>query len=56
MDAVGPEAFELGLLMGTKQDSTEEEEIEVYCFHHLLFLEFIAAKFVQTADKVIVIC
>ena len=40
--------------MGTKQDSTEEEEIEVYSFHHLLFLEFIAAKFVQTADKVIV--
>ena len=40
--------------MEIKPESLEEEEEheQVYCFHHLLFLEFIAAKYVATADKV----
>ena len=49
---VGPEAFELGLLMGTESDPREEEESPVYCFHHLLLLEFCAAKYVALLTKV----
>ena len=53
MNAVGHEAFELGLLIEVKAEPQEEEEEgRLYCFHHLLFLEFIAAKYVSTADKV----
>ena len=48
LEAVGPEAFELGLLMGTESDPTEEEETQVYCFHHLLLLEYCAAKYAAT--------
>ena len=50
--AVGPEAFELGLLMGTECDPLEEEQGKVYSFHHLMLLEFVAAKYVITLDDV----
>ena len=52
LEAVGPEAFELGLLMGTESDPTEEDQIQVYYFHHLMILEFVAAKYVATLSKV----
>ena len=52
LEAVGPEAFELGLLMGTESDPTEEEETQVYCFHHLLLLEYTAAKYISVLKRV----
>ena len=52
IQAVGQEAFELGLLMGTESDPLEEEQTQVYCFHHLLLLEYTAARFVSTLPKV----
>ena len=50
---MGNEAFELGLLMGTDSDPTQEEETQIYSFHHLLLQEFVAAKYVATLDEVI---
>ena len=52
LKAVGPEAFELGLLMGTESDPLEEEQTQVYCFHYLLLLEYTAANYVATLSKV----
>ena len=52
LEAVGNEAFELGLLMGTESDPTEEEETQVYCFHHLLLLEYTVAKYISVLRKV----
>ena len=52
MEAVGEEAFELGLLMGTESDPMEEEQLQVYCFHHLLLTQFVASKYVATLDAV----
>ena len=51
MEEVGEEAFELGLLMGTESDPTEEQ-MQVYCFHHLLLAQFVASKYVATLDPV----
>ena len=48
---VDPEAFELGLLMGTEPEPKEEES-QVYCFQHRVFQEFIAGKFIATLDVV----
>ena len=39
--------------MGTESDPSEEEETHVFCFHHLMILEFVAAKYAATLDKVI---
>ena len=52
LEEVGPEAFELGLLMGTESDPTEEEDTQVYCFYHLLLLEYTAAKYISLLKKV----
>ena len=52
LEAVGPEAFELGLLMGTESDPKEEEKTQVYCFHHLLLLEYTAAKYICILKRV----
>ena len=52
MEAVGPEAFELGLLMGTESDPLEEEQAQVYTFHHLMLLEYTASKCVARMPKV----
>ena len=49
---VGPDAFELGLLMGTESETTEEESTQVYCFHHLLLLQYTAAKYVAALSLV----
>ena len=38
--------------MGTESDPRTEEQAQVYTFHHLLLLEFTAAKYVATLDKV----
>ena len=52
LEAVGLEAFELGLLMGTESDPTEEEETQIYCFQHLLLLENTAAKYISSLKRV----
>ena len=52
INIVGPKAFELGLLMGTESDPLEEKQTQVYCFHHLLIQQFMAAKYVASLDKV----
>ena len=52
LDAAGKEALELGLLFGNESLPTKEEEADWYCFLHLMFQEFAAAKFISTADKV----
>ena len=38
--------------MGTESDPLEEELTQVYCFHHLLLLEYTAARFLSTLPKV----
>ena len=38
--------------MGTESDPRAEEQAQVYTFHQLLLLEFTAAKYVATLDKV----
>ena len=53
LQSIGQEAFELGLFMGTESDPLEEEQTQVYCFHHLLLLEYTAAKYVFTLNKVL---
>ena len=55
MEEVGKEAFELGLLMGTESDPMEEEQMQVYCFHHLLLAQVVASKYVATLDPVCVL-
>ena len=52
MEAVGPEAFELGLLMGTESDPLEEEQTQVFTFHHLMLLEYTASRCVARMPKV----
>ena len=49
---MGKEAFELGLLVGTESDPTEEEQTTVFSFHHLLLQQFAAAKYLTGLDKV----
>ena len=51
MREVGPEAFELGLLIAVETDP-HEEEAHVFTFRHLLLLEFVAAKYVTTLSMV----
>ena len=41
----GKEALELGLLFGTEDLTSQEEETDVLCFLHLLLQEFAAAIF-----------
>ena len=50
---VGPEAFELGLLIAIETDP-HEEEAHVFTFRHLLLLEFVAAKYTTTLTTVII--
>ena len=52
MQEVGPEAFDLGLLFGTESDPTEEEQGDMFFFEHMMFLEFVAGKYVASVDKV----
>ncbi len=52
LEKVGPDALKLGLLMGTEDDSREEEQQEVLSFHHLLIMEFVAAKYISTLTDV----
>ena len=51
MREVGPEAFELGLLIAIETESCEEEA-HVFTFRHLLLLEFVAAKYVTILSMV----
>ena len=39
--------------MRTEPNPLEEEQTQVYCFHHLLLLEYTAAKYVSTLNKVL---
>ena len=48
---VGPEAFELGLLIAIETDP-HEEEAHVFTFRHLLLLEFVVAKYVTSLTMV----
>ncbi len=47
LEAVGPDAFALGLLMGT-----EGEESLAFSFHHRLLQEFTAGRVVARMDEV----
>ena len=49
---VGHEAFELGLLKEKEFDTREEDPTQKYSFYDLVLVEFLAAKFVATLDKV----
>ena len=49
---VGHEAFELGLLKEREFDTREEDPTQNYSFYHLVLMEFLAAKFIATLDKV----
>ena len=48
----GAEALELGLLFGTENLTSQEEEEDVLCFSHLLLQEFMAGKFVSELKRV----
>ncbi len=52
LEKVGPDALRLGLLMGTEDDPSEEEQQEVLSFHHLTFMEFAAGKYISTLTEV----
>ena len=53
MVKVGASALKLGLLMGTEDDPSAEEQQEVLSFHHLLLMEFCAGKYISTLTKVV---
>ena len=38
--------------MGTESDPSEEEQHQIYSFHHFMILEFVAAKYVITLNDV----
>ncbi len=46
LEAAGPEALELGLLMTEEQDITSEDDEELYSFQHKLIHEFVAAQYI----------
>ncbi len=48
LEKVGPDALKLGLLMGTEG----EEHQEALSFHHLLFMQFVAGKYISTLSQV----
>ncbi len=52
LEKAGPNALNLGLLMGTEDDPREEEQKEVLSFHHLLIMEFLAGKYISTLSEV----
>ncbi len=52
LEKVGPDALRLGLLTGTEDDPSEEEQQEVLSFHHLTFMEFAAGKYISTLPEV----
>ncbi len=51
LEKVGPDALKLGLLMGTEDDPREEEQQEVFSFHHLLIMEFLAGKYISVTPQ-----
>ncbi len=48
LEAAGPEALELGLLMTEEQDVTIEDDEELYSFQHKLIHEFVAAQYIAS--------
>ena len=52
ISVAGEEALELGLLFGTENLTPQEEEMDVFCFQHLMLQEFVAAHFISQQDKV----
>ncbi len=48
LEAAGPEALELGLLMTEEQDMTSEDDEELYSFQHKLIHEFVAAQYIAS--------
>ncbi len=53
LEKVGAAALQLGLLMGTEDESGEEKQQDLLRFYHLLIMEFCAGKYLSTLSEVL---